>query len=128
MKKTIFWLEKDKHLHKPQRKRLRIRNKLISVAIEQPGIFFVAFVNNLLGAHGLYYGQNVIECFLFLLAKHADAENANYAIKVSYLYSLVNSSGLGIKMADGNRVKSKSLSQKVKQVKPYVYLIECSSH
>ena len=61
-------------------------------------------------------------------AKHADAENANYAIKVSYLYSLVNSSGLGIKMADGNRVKSKSLSQMVKQVKPYVYLVECSSH
>lgn len=61
-------------------------------------------------------------------AKHADAENANYAIKVSYLYSLVNSSGLGIKMADGNKVKSKSLSQKVKQVKPFVYLIECYSH
>ena len=61
-------------------------------------------------------------------AKHADAENANYAIKVSYLYSLVNSSGLGIKMADGNKVKSKSLSQMVKQVKPYVYLVECSSH
>lgn len=61
-------------------------------------------------------------------AKHADAENANYAIKVSYLYSLVNSSGLGIKMADNNKVKSKSLSKKVKQVKPFVYLIECSSH
>ena len=61
-------------------------------------------------------------------AKHADAENANYAIKVSYLYSLVNSSGLDIKMADNNKVKSKSLSKKVKQVKPFVYLIECSSH
>ena len=61
-------------------------------------------------------------------AKHSDAENANYAIKVSYLYSLVNSSGLGIKMADGNKVKSKSLSQKVKQVKPFVYLVECYSH
>ena len=61
-------------------------------------------------------------------AKHAEAENANYAIKVSYLYSLVNSSGLGIKMSDNNKVKSKSLSQKVKQVKPYVYVIECSSH
>ena len=61
-------------------------------------------------------------------AKHVDAENANYAIKVSYLYSLVNNSGLGIKMSDNNKVKSKSLSQMVKQVKPYVYLIECSSH
>ena len=63
-----------------------------------------------------------------ICAKHADAENANYAIKVSYLYSLVNSSGLGIKMADNNKVKSKSLPQKVKQVKPFVYLIECRSH
>lgn len=63
-----------------------------------------------------------------ICAKHADAENANYAIKVSYLYSLVNNSGLGIKMVDNNKVKSKSLSQKVKQVKPFVYLIECRSH
>ena len=61
-------------------------------------------------------------------AKHADAENANYAIKVSYLYSLVNSSGLGIKISDDNKVKSKLLSQKVKKVKPFVYLIECQSH
>lgn len=61
-------------------------------------------------------------------AKHADAENANYAIKVSYLYSLVNSSGLGIKLSDNNKVRSKSLSQKVKQVKPFIYLIECRSH
>ena len=61
-------------------------------------------------------------------AKHTNAENANYAIKVSYLYSLVNSSGLGIKMSDNNKVKTKSLSQTVKQVKSFVYLIECSSH
>ena len=61
-------------------------------------------------------------------AKHADAENANYAIKVSYLHGLVNTSGLGIKMSDNNKVKSKSLSKKVKQVKPFVYIIECSSH
>ncbi len=61
-------------------------------------------------------------------AKHADAENANYAIKISYLYSLVNTSGIGIKMPDKNHVSSKSLSKKVKQVKPFVYLIECSSH
>lgn len=61
-------------------------------------------------------------------AKHADAENANYAIKVSYLYSLINSSDIGIKIADKNKVSSKSLSQKVKEVKPFVYLIECNSH
>ena len=61
-------------------------------------------------------------------AKHAEAENANYAIKVSYLYNLVCSSGIGIKMANNNKVKSTSLSKKVKQVKPFVYLIECSRH
>lgn len=61
-------------------------------------------------------------------AKHADAENANYAIKVSYLFSLINGSDLGIKMPDNNKIKSKSLSKKVKLVKPFVYLIECSSH
>lgn len=61
-------------------------------------------------------------------AKHAEAENANYAIKVSYLYSLVNSSGIGIKMADNNKIRTKSLAKKAKQVYPFVYLIECSSH
>ena len=61
-------------------------------------------------------------------AKHAEAENANYAIKVSYLYGLINSSGLGISLPNNNRVKAKSLSKKVKRVKPYVYLVECNSH
>ena len=63
-----------------------------------------------------------------ICAKHADAENANYAVKVSYLFSLVNSSGIGIKLPDKNNVSSKSLSKKVKKVKPFVYLIECRSH
>lgn len=59
--------------------------------------------------------------------KHTDAENVNYAIKASYLYSLVASSDLGIKVADNNHISGKSLSKKVKRVKNYVYLIECSS-
>ena len=58
--------------------------------------------------------------------KHAEAENANYAIKVSYLYSLVNKDELGIKLAD-NSVNNKKLSKKVKKIKDFVYLIECSS-
>ena len=61
-------------------------------------------------------------------AKHADTENANYAIKVSYLFNLVNSSGIEIKMPDKHNVTNKSLSKKVKQVKSFVYLIECRSH
>lgn len=63
-----------------------------------------------------------------ICAKHADAENANYAIKVSYLYSLIKSSGIGIKLSDNNKVKSESLSKKVRLIQSYVYLIECSSH
>lgn len=59
-------------------------------------------------------------------AKHADAENANYAVKVSYLYSLANSK-LGIELGGSNKVQSKKLSKKVKKLKNYVYLIECSS-
>lgn len=59
-------------------------------------------------------------------AKHADAENANYAVKISYLYSLINSSKLGIKVADEN-INKRKLSSMVKKVKKYVYLIECSS-
>ena len=60
-------------------------------------------------------------------AKHADAENVNYAIKISYLYSLINSSNLGINIAGTNTIKNKGLSGKVKAVKNFVYLIECSS-
>ena len=59
-------------------------------------------------------------------AKHSDAENANYAVKISYLYSLLNSSDLGIKLPDNN-VNEKKLSNIVKKVKDYVYLIECTS-
>lgn len=60
-------------------------------------------------------------------AKHADAENANYAIKVSYLYSLINSAKLEIDISNNNHEKSKKLSEKVKKFKSHVYLIECSS-
>lgn len=60
-------------------------------------------------------------------AKHEGAENANYAVKVSYLYSLINSSNLGIDISGNDKVKSKKLSKKVKKLRNYVYLIECST-
>lgn len=59
--------------------------------------------------------------------KHSDAENANYAIKISYLYSLLNSSKLGIEITD-NQIKDKKTSKIVKKVKDFVYLIECNSN
>jgi S1-C subfamily serine protease len=61
-------------------------------------------------------------------AKHSDAENANYAIKVSYLLSLINSSDLGAKLPKSSNVDSKSISKIVKQVQPFVYMIECRTH
>ena len=60
-------------------------------------------------------------------AKHAGAENANYAVKVSYLYSLITSSNLGIDISGNDKVKGKSLSKQVKKIRDFVYLIECSS-
>lgn len=59
-------------------------------------------------------------------AKHSDAENANYAVKISNLFSLINSSNLGIKVAENN-VNEKKVSSIVKKVKNYVYLVECNS-
>lgn len=58
--------------------------------------------------------------------KHANTENVNYAIKISCLYSLLNSSNLGIELSE-NVIREKKLSKKVKKVKNFVYLIECSS-
>lgn len=58
--------------------------------------------------------------------KHVDAENANYAVKISNLYSLLNSSKLDIELPS-NKIRGSKLSKKVKSIKDYVYLIECNS-
>lgn len=58
--------------------------------------------------------------------KHSDTDNAGYAVKISYLHSLINSSNLKINLSE-NHIKDKKLSKQVKKIKPYVYLIECSS-
>ena len=60
-----------------------------------------------------------------VMAKHAEAENANYAVKINYLASLIANNHLDIKLADSNKTKGKSLKKQVKMVKDFVYLIEC---
>ena len=60
-------------------------------------------------------------------AKHLGAENANYAVKINYLSSLISASQLDIQLPNSNKIKNKSLKKKVKKVKNYVYLIECSN-
>lgn len=59
--------------------------------------------------------------------KHAEAENANYAIKISHLYRLIATNNLAIKVADNNRVKNRKLSKKIDVIKDFVYMIECRS-
>lgn len=60
-------------------------------------------------------------------AKHMEAESAGYAVKIQYLLSLIKDSNIDIKLSNNSKVKNKKLSKKVVQIKPYVYLIECSS-
>lgn len=60
-------------------------------------------------------------------AKHTGAENVGYAIKVSYLQNLVESSITDNIMPTNNTISTLPLTGKVKNVKSFVFLIECSS-
>jgi S1-C subfamily serine protease len=57
-------------------------------------------------------------------AKHTAAENASYAIKVSYLSTLINSLPSPPTLRKTNILGAKSLSQQVESVKKFVYIIE----
>lgn len=59
-------------------------------------------------------------------AKHAGAENVGYAIKTSYLKSLIESVTSASFLPHTNRVATQNLSGKVKTVKNYVYYITCT--
>ena len=59
-------------------------------------------------------------------AHHAGAENAGYAIKISYLKLLIESAGLNITLPTNNTISTLSLPEKVKRVKNFVFFIECS--
>lgn len=61
-------------------------------------------------------------------AKHAGAENVNYAVKISYLFNLISQSNLDIKVSKKNTLPSGKMSKKIKKAKKFVYLIECGSH
>ncbi|MCR5043974.1 MAG: trypsin-like peptidase domain-containing protein [Bacteroidaceae bacterium] len=60
-------------------------------------------------------------------AKHADAENANYAIKTSYLKNLVESVASSAILPTISTINGKELKEQVKQIKNFVYLIKCSN-
>ena len=57
-------------------------------------------------------------------AKHTLAENASYAIKVSYLMSLINLLDLPPVLQTTSTLGTKSLSQQVESAKKFIYIIE----
>lgn len=57
-------------------------------------------------------------------AKHALAENASYAIKTSYLLNLIQSINSKLTLPTTNTLTNKGLSDQVKFVKEFVYIIE----
>ena len=60
-------------------------------------------------------------------SKHTGAENVGYAIKASYLKNLVESSASSSIIPTNNTISGQPLTGKVKSVKNYVFLIECST-
>ena len=60
-------------------------------------------------------------------AKHRGAENVSYAIKASYLNNLVESASSISLLPTNNSVFGMSLSNKVKSLKNFVFMITCSS-
>ena len=59
-------------------------------------------------------------------SKHTGAESVGYAIKASYLSILVESSVSSSILPSNNTISSQPLTGKVKAVKNYVFMIECS--
>ena len=59
-------------------------------------------------------------------SKHTGAESVGYAIKASYLSNLVESSVSSSILPSNNTISSQPLTGKVKAVKNFVFMIECS--
>ena len=59
-------------------------------------------------------------------AKHTEAENVSYAIKASYLRNLMESAMENNILPQTNKIAGYKLSDKVKQIRNYVYFITCA--
>ncbi|MFD1095605.1 S1C family serine protease [Salegentibacter chungangensis] len=57
-------------------------------------------------------------------AKHIGAENASYAIKTSYLMNLIQVMNTTPNLPKTNTISGKSLSEQVKYLKEFIYIIE----
>lgn len=60
-------------------------------------------------------------------AKHTQAENAGYAIKTSYMKSLVESSVSTSIFPTNNIISGQPLTNKVKSIKDFVFMIRCTN-
>lgn len=60
-------------------------------------------------------------------AKHQGAENVGYAVKTSYLRSLIESATSADILPHNNKISALGMTGKVKAVKDFVYYITCSS-
>lgn len=60
-------------------------------------------------------------------AKHMEAENVGYAIKTSYLNNLVEIASSTSLLPSNNSISGMSLSNKVKSLKNFVFMITCSN-
>ena len=61
-------------------------------------------------------------------AKHKGAENVSYAIKSSYLNNLLESTSLTYTLPTNNLIADMELSEKVKSLKNFVFMITCSNN
>ena len=61
-------------------------------------------------------------------AKHDGAENVGYAIKASYLRNVTESTVSASLLPENNLVADMPLTQKIKTLKNFVFMITCSSH
>ena len=56
------------------------------------------------------------------------AENVGYSIKTSYLFNLADSYSIASSLPSSNTISSLSLTDQVKRVKAYVFLLMCSAN
>jgi S1-C subfamily serine protease len=57
-------------------------------------------------------------------AKHLGADNASYAIKTNYLMNLIQVMNVTPRLPKNNTISDKGLSEQVKYVKEFVYILE----
>lgn len=59
-----------------------------------------------------------------IVSKHSEAENASYAIKISYLINMLSSSIETIELNNSNSMQKENLQNQVKKIRDFVYIIE----